>query len=445
MAEITTEKLETMLTSFRNDVTKAIDERAKLESDQANKEIVELKSKLTEANTAIKTLEESAKKTFGLPGCEREAKKFSWANYFKGLSLNHQAAKGIISPSEAAKHWDGAGALEASLCKEYSARVQKDATATDGSSGGFLVPPEVYQGDVIDTVYANTAVLKMPCMKLTGLRTDVPIPVDNGNLTAYSVGENEKPTKTDPSFKLAWLRPKKIGVFCKISNRLLYQTNEAIATIIRNKMGMDGAVKLSQMLTNGSGSDSEGRGILKFYDSMTGTKNVGANGARFTIDDLASMKQSLAAANELRDTPTYGAIMRPEVEWGMLRQKVQQYSGQGAKNGALLLPSVILDKMSITDPLKLAMESTTQIPATDVVGTSATSSKVVLGDWSKFVYASFRDPVFRVSTEAGDGSTGSALLDDEVYMVMFMEYDCTCLRPAAFTGRGGAETAEASW
>jgi len=444
--ELSQEKLESMLTSFRDDVTKAIDTRVKQESDVATKEVGELQKKLGEANAAIKELQESSKKSFGLAGLDGGvAKKFSWANYYRGLALNHDASKGRIESSVAKNYWDKEASFEATLCREYGATV-KDFNATDGSSGGFVVPPQVYQGDIIDTVYANTAVLQMPVLKLPNLRSDVPIPVDNGNLTAYSLGETEKPTKTSSSFKLEWLRPKKIGCFVKISKRLLYQTNDTIATLIKSKITNDMSVKLSAMLTNGKGADSEGKGIMQYVDDMTDYKTLSANGARFTIDHLASMKQSLAVVNELRDTPTYGAIMRPEVEWGMLRQKVEMYSGQSTKNGMNILPaSLILDKANIEGPLKMKIASTTQISATDTCGTTTTASKVVLGDWSKFVYASFRDPEFRMSDVAGDGSTGSALLDDELYMVMFLEYDCVCLRAAAFTARKGAQTAEASW
>jgi HK97 family phage major capsid protein len=275
----------------------------------------------------------------------------------------------------------------------------------------------------------------------------MPIPVDNGNLAAYSVGETEAPTKSNTAgFKLEWLRPKKIGVYVRVSNRLLDQTSNAIEMIVKNKMAMDASVELSRCLTNGKGSDSEGRGILQFYNQMTGVKNLGTNGARFTIDDLASMKQSLAAANELRDTNTNGAIMNPNAFWGMLRERTEMYSAQVNKKGAPTLDGkLLIDQSSIENALAMKIQSTSQIPGTDVVGTSSTSSKVIVGDWSKFVYASFRDPIFRVSDVASDSSGRSALLNDELFMVMFLEYDCNCLRPSAFSGRGGAETLESAW
>jgi HK97 family phage major capsid protein len=429
------EKIKELLEKFKEDVKSLIDKKTSEKSDAANKDITDLRGKLVETEKALTEIKEQMKKPFGLPGSEEVKEKFSWAKYFVGLAKDFKVQKGLLSQGDAKAFWDGEGSLEARVCKDYN--------ATDGSSGGFLVPPQIYQGDVIDTVYANTAILKMPVLKFPGLKGDMPIPVDAGHLTAYSLGETSAPTKSSASFNLEWLRPKKIGVFVKVSNRLLDQTNNAIEMIVKGKMALDAAVELSRCLTNGKGADKEGKGILQFYSQMTGTKNISTNGKRFSVDDLAAMKMALAGANELRDTNTYGAILHPNALWGMLRETVEMYSAQTNGKGAPRTGKLLLDKTEIEAAMKAKIEDTTQIPAT-TVGTSATCSKVILGDWSKFAYATFRDPIFRVSDMASD-SVESAFLTDQIFMVMFLEYDCNCLRPAAFCGRDGAETTEGSW
>jgi HK97 family phage major capsid protein len=435
------EELKGMLEGFRDGITKTIEAKSKEQSDAANKEITELKAKLIETETGLAAVQEELKKnkSFGLPGIETEKKNFHWGRYFVGLAKNFKVQKGLGDAGEAKKFWDGEASFEQRVCKDYD--------ATTGANGAFLVPPQIYQGDVIDTVYANTAIMKLPVLKFTGLNTDMPIPVDNGNLSAYSLGETEAPTKTSSSFKLEWLRPKKIGVYVRVSNRLLDQTSNAIEMIVKQKMALDASVELSRCLTNGNGSDSEGKGILKFYADMTDVKNVSANGARFTIDDLAGMKQSLAVANELRDTNTNGAIMHPAAFWGMLRERTEMYSAQANKKGAPTIDGkLLINPADIENALQFKIQSTTQIPGTDTCGTStANCSKVIVGDWSKFVFATFRDPIFRVSDVASDSTGRSALLNDELFMVMFLEYDCNCLRPKAFSGRAGAIVTEANW
>ena len=437
--DVTKEDLQGMLTGFRDDVAKTIEDKSKEQSDKASGEIAELHTKLADADSAIVKLQEEIKKnnSFGLPGLESEKQKWSWSRFYTGLAKDFRAQKGMGDNSDARKFWETEGSFEAAVLKDYN--------ASDGSDGTFLVPPQIYQGDIIDTIYANTAIMQMPVMKLTGLKGDVPIPVDNGNLSAYHLSETEAPTKTSSSFKLEWLRPKKIGTYVRVSNRLLDQTNNAIESIVRQKMTLDTSVELSRGLTNGTGTDSEGLGILGSYAKMTGVSDIGANGRRFTIDDLASMKQSLAVANELRDTATNGTLLHPAVLWGMLREKTEMYNGQASRNGQPKFGKSLIDQTAIEKSLRLSIGATTQIPATDVVGSSSTCSKVITGDWSKFIYASFRDPIFRVSDVASDSTGRSALLNDEIFLVMFLEYDCNCVRPTAFSGRGGAMTTESEW
>jgi len=430
------EKLKELLEVFKTDVKAMIEVKSKEGNDAANKIIGELQTKLLQAETSLEEVKKAIKKPFGLPGLETEKARFDWAKYFTGLYKNYQAGKGEISASEAKDFWDKSASFEHAVCKDYN--------ASDGSSGGFIVPPQIYQGDVIDVVYANTAILKLPILKFTNLKGDMPIPVDNGHLASYHLSETGAPAKTSAGFSLEWLRPKKIGVYVPVSNRLLYETSNAIQMIVKGKMAMDASVELSRGVTNGIGANKEGKGILQYYAQMTGIGDLSTNGRRFTIDDIADMKQALAEVDELRDTNTYGTLMHPSVFWGMLRETVESYSGQPSNKGMQKLNKLLLDQTDIENGLKVKVESTTQIPKT-TVGTSATCSKVITGDWSKFAYATFRDPIFRVSDQASDSTGRSALLNDEIFMVMFLEYDCVCLRASAFAGRDGAETLKAKW
>jgi HK97 family phage major capsid protein len=431
-------ELKTMLETFKTDVKTLIDVNKKEQSDAANAEITALTAKLAEAEKGLAAIQEQLKKggSFGLPGVEDEKRKFSWTNYIVGLYKNLQVSKGVISGAEAKRFWDGPAAFEQRVCKDYD--------ATDGSDGAFLVPPQISKVDIIDTVYANTAMLKLPVMKLTGLKGDMPVPLDLGNFTAYNVGETEAPTKTSASLGLDWLRPKKIGVYVRVSNRLLDQTSGAIESLIRQKMAMDAAVKLSYNLTNGVGADSQCKGIMQYYSKMTGIANLGSNGTRLRIDHLASMKQALAAANEMTDGPSMGALMHTTALWGMLREKVEMYSSQPNARGKPMLGSLLVGQGDIEGALKMKIEATSQV-ASGTVGTSTTSTKVVVGDFSKYIYGEFRPPIFRVSDVASDSSGQSALLNDQLFLVMFLEYDGICVRPSAFCGKDGAEITESSW
>ena len=452
----------------------------KEQSDAANKSIGEIKAEIEKLSVAIKELEKANSKPFGVPGLKEELKsgkiKFSWMNMARAMYAEECKRFGgqaldkcleILGTVE--KPWDTFAAQEKEMCIAYAKAqgqnfgeavskapgfgmgpngIRRDMTAIDGSSGGFLIPPEVYMGEIIEPVYANTAMLKLPTMKLTGLRGDMPIPVDSQHLTGYWVGESKKPTKSDGAWQLQWLRPKKAGVFSKVSNRLLSFSNYDLGAEIKKKMTMDMSILLSAALTSGSGSDYTPRGLLADIASMTASTALGTNGARFSVTDLLYLKMALAAVNELRDTPTYGALMHPNAYFGMLTERVPTAtSGMSTKNGIPLQAGTfgLLDPIAVENAVKFKIEHTTQIPATNAKGTSTTCSTVVAGDFSKFCFATFRDPIFRVSDVAGDGSTGSAFLDDQLYLVMFLEVDSRMLRAAAFSYVNDAETKPSNW
>lgn len=461
------EEVKGLLTEYNEKVTHTIDEKIKNQSDAANAEISELKKKQSEFEKGIKSVNDAIKekKEVGLPGYEgKEKSKWSWQRFFKALwfqcSSHPMAMHGRTNP------WEKAGAeYEKEVCKSYMNRRkvdfmqsmsmpansnQKDYEYDDGSSGGFLVPPEQYQGDIIEPTYAQTPILQMPTLRLDNLKGDMPIPIDAGNLTAYWLGENTKPTKSTTSFDLAWLRRKKLGVFCKISNDLLAFSNRNIEQILRNKITRDASVALSDGLTNGKGSDYEPKGILQ-YSGMTSGGVVGSSGGRFTIDDAQKLRMELAKVNELRDTDSYGFLMHPAVKFGLLRERVKQYSAQSRRNAMPVFPTgMLMDEEAVARVLKARMGDTTQMPNNEDTDGSTTSSSntyssVLYGDWSLFAYGQFRDPIFRVSDVAGDGSTGSALLDDQTYIVMFLQCDCQLLRSAAFAKMTGAETNDSNW
>lgn len=461
--EFTLEALQEKLEQFKTGVSSLIETKIAEQSTKADEEVKGLKGNLEEIEKGLAAVKDEMKTkgSFGLPGMEYEKKNWSWARFFHAMYRSVVWMKNPNMPQmTASESFDKFAPFEKEVCAQYGKRrdmeidemakslgmSKRDFEADDGSKGGFLVPPELYSGDIIETTYKRTPILQMPVLRLTGLKGDLPIPRDTGNLTAYWVSETGKPTKTDSSFALEWLRPKKLGVFTKVSNRLVASSNEAIEALIREKMSRDASVKLSDGLTNGKGAESEPKGILQETGNMTASTNaLATNGARFTVDKLLAMQQALAAADELRDDNGYGAIMRPEVYFGMLRERIRQYSAQSYKDGAPILPgTLVMDASAIESATGVRIGHTTQI-ATSTKGTSTTCSKVILGYWPYFAYASWRDPVFRVSDVAGDGGTGSAFLEDQLYMVMFMECDCRLLRPAAFTYVDDAETTESSW
>ena len=461
---ITLEQLEVSLTKMRDEISKQVPELVKAESTAANKEITALKTSLEDLDKGLKAVNEQIKKAgaFGMPGSETEKYKgqtFSITKFARALFESAKMARGMLNAGH--DPWSHAS-LEKDICKQYMDQRQRDLTdgqavikdyqATDGSEGGFLIPPEITQ-QIIDTVWPQMPIMNMPVMKIEGLRGELPVPSITAKAQGYHVGENGRPAKSEGALGLRWLRPKKVAAFSKQSQRLLYQTSGVSDKIISYLLSQGLAVEFNRGLTNGVGSNSEPKGLLQ-YTGMTTVSSpisnttlaIGSNGGRFTIDNAAQLQSALAAADELRDTQTYGFLMRPEVLWGMKRERVQMYSGASSKAGLPVNPLItLMSDDQIKNALGYPFKHTTQIPANTTKGTSSTCSTALFGDWSLFWTAFWRDLEFKVSDVAADGQGGSAFLDDQLYMVVFQEYDCQLMRETAFSKITDCETNENNW
>ena len=170
-------------------------------------------------------------------------------------------------------------------------------------------------------------------------------------------------------------------------------------------------------------------------------------GGRFKIDDANLMIDDIESADEA-STPgaKMGFLMHPRVKNGMKRERVQFYSGQAASAGMPILPMNLLmtDKV-LSDQLGQKIACTTLVPFNETVGTSTTCSRVTYGNWDLFWMGMWRDLIIKVSDVASDGSTGSAFLDDQIYIVLFQEFDTALMRETAMTQATGAETTKANW
>jgi hypothetical protein len=242
-----------------------------------------------------------------------------------------------------------------------------------------------------------------------------------------------------------FMRPKKAGAFTVQSNRLIYQSRGVSDQIVRHELENRLKLTLEEGYIKGLGTEKQPKGILN--QSINAMTAVSSNGGRFRLDNAASMIQYLDVLNEYKDGGmNFGWLMRPEVRGGMKRERVINYSGQSESSAQPVLPmNLLMSNKVLEDQLGHKIRTTTLLSATEIQGTSSTCSTVLFGNWKKFRIGMWRDFVLRASDVAGDGSTGSALLDDTMYIVCFQETDCMVDRDAAFCKMAGAQTAEASW
>jgi len=440
--ELTMEQIKGEFVGLQKSIETQVKDLLVCSSEESKKATDGLQKQLSELKGYVDKLEADSKqmKAASMPGFgDKEAKKFSFTSFIG--ALYKQAFSGAAGHDNP---WHGAG-YEQEVVREY-AKVRANE-AGDGSAGGVLIPQEL-TNDIVEMAIAQTPILNLGVTMIRGLVGDLPVPTITGRPTSYWVGENGKPTASQATYGQKNLRPKKVGCFTKQSNRLIYQSRGVSDQIIKQLLAESMALKFHEGLVNGTGSNYQPLGIMHQTGFTTSTVPTSGDlrGTRFKIDHAANMQMDLDVADELNMPGTFGYLMRPEVLAGMKRQTVVQYSGQAAADGAPVMAlNPLMSNQVIRDVLGYNFGTSTQLSGTETSYGSSTTSSVLFGNWAKFWVAFWRDFAIKVSDVAGDGSTGSAFLDDQMYIVAFQEVDCLAMRPAAFTKVIGAQVSPASW
>lgn len=444
MPDFTMKELKGELENFKGTIQESVKELIANGKKETSEEVVSLKNQLTQAEENIKNMDEKIKESekHHIPGLkdELEKKNFSWTSFIRALynKANHNA-RGHSNP------WEEAGAeYEKEIITQHMEKVNKDASAGDGSDGGYLVPEEV-SSEIIGLAMDNMPIMDMGVTKLTGLYGNLPVPKLTQRQNSYWVNENEAPTKGTNKFGQVILRPKKAGAFTKQSNRLIYQSRGASDMAIKQALGDSLRLKVHEGLVKGTGSENQPKGIINYSGLSSNDVSMGSNGSRFKIDDASDMELALEVANELNDTGEFGWLMRPEIRSGMKREKVKQYSTQDYEDGQPIMAiNPLINNKQLEDILGYKIRTTSQIPL-ESLGTSSTVSDVIFGNWKLLWVGFWRDLEIKVSDTASDGSGGSAFLQDQLYIVGFQEVDCAVMRESAFTKVNGAETKRTNW
>lgn len=431
-------ELEVKLGETKKSIEDQLNKFAQETGDKAKAEVTALKSDLVEVQKAVNSLQEQLKvaQARTVSGLADHVKKQPF-DFGVAVSAMYKCSKGV-GREEA---WKDAGNEREMI--EQAVKLRSN-NAGDGTAGGYLIPDEV-TSEFVDLAMANMPIVDLGANVIRGLTGELTIPTKTGRTSAYMVGENSKPTESQVSYGTINFRPKKVGAFTKQSNRLLYQSRGVSDRIIRDDLTYSLKAKMEQNFIYGTGSNYQSKGILNHTGTTTST--VSLSGARFKIDDASKMITDLEVADELNAAgANCGFLMHPRVLAGMKRERVLQYSTQTQATAQPILPmNLLMTNEVLSQQLGYKIRSSSLVPANETSGSSTTSSRVVFGNWNMFWIPMWRDMIIKVSDVAGDGSTGSALLDDQIYIVMFAEFDTAAVRNTAFTIASGASTTESEW
>lgn len=443
-------ELQTAMETHKANIEARVKELVKENGDKATEQVTSLTKDLAELKTTLAAIQEQVKIAASreVPGLKgEEAKKFSFDRAVAGIMADHLHRKGMLPQNP----WDYTDSGHEHEVMEAAMKIRTGIVAKgdtmiggDGSLGGYLIPEEV-TSEVIAMAIADMPIMDLGPNVIRGLVGDLPVPKLTGRPTGYWLGETEAPSKTNATFGQVWMRPKKAGAYTIQSNRLMYQSRGVADQIVRRELANALALTLQAGYIKGLGTEKQPKGLLSH--SLSVCKELA--GARFKIDDAAGMIQYLDALDEYKEGAgnSFGFLMRPEVRGGMKRERVLQYSTQAAGAGAPVLASNLLMSNAILEQqIGHKVRTTTLLAANETASgtTSATTSKVLFGNFGLFRIGLWRDFVLRASDVASDGTTNS-MLQDCMMIVCFQETDCMIDREAGFCVDRGAEVTEANW
>lgn len=338
---------------------------------------------------------------FIVPGLgPKETKAFSFAKLLKGMISRDFSDC----------------AFEVDLCKE--AAKAKDMAAGTDSAGGFIVPAQVMQNEMVPLLKAAAIAPQLGATMWTGLNgSPVQIPKKTAASTAYWVGEAPSTgvTTSDVGFGQLEMRPHTCAARTRVSNRLIMLSSPAVEPIIRQDLMEQAALAVDLAYFNGSGVSNQPKGILQTTGINTVTSFGGAAAAT-AYNKLLAMQYELAVDNALKGT--LGWAMHPAVLFAF--QQMVDATDQPKQR------RLFAEKPIGTTLVNYPYATSTQLPTNDILfGNFADAG---IGVWSSMG--------IRVSDVAG-----TAFENLQTQILLAMDVDVCVRQPVSFcstTGMTGA-------
>ena len=255
------------------------------------------------------------------------------------------------------------------------------------TSGGYLVPTE--QSNQIIELMRSTAKVLPLCRTMPMNRTDtLTIPKLTGGATADWFGENTEIDDNDATFGQIILVAKKLGIFMKISNELLEDSDPAVDTIIREDMARAAASEIDRVILEGSGVGNEPRGVANAGATTT------ALNALCTFANLNDTVYRVEA-EDVAETPPWAWVINPREKknWRELEDTEGQLIWVGAQ-----APGNIGQSNPPT-MLEYPVYTTTEITIdTD----NSNETKAYFGQWNDVIVGMRKSLEIVASNQAGD-------------------------------------------
>lgn len=144
----------------------------------------------------------------------------------------------------------------------YDVLSKRDLTAGNEASAGTLITTELRGDSFIELLRKRMVMAGLGVRFIDGLVGDVDFPRLIGAGSAYWVGEQEAPNKSQTSYDRVKLSAKTVGARTIISRKLRQQTSFGVENMTLDDLNKVLMLEMQRVMINGSGQDNEPLGLL---------------------------------------------------------------------------------------------------------------------------------------------------------------------------------------
>ena len=351
-----------------------------------------------------------ATRTHDLTGSAEETykgEKFSLAKVALGLASGDMA-----------KHAPMEHKMSSELQDAHRERLAQ-GTVPD-SAGGFLVPTQVFEDQIIPLLRPQVIALALGVQQLpvTGAGM-IELPREVTGPVVDNVAENQANADSDMEFGSMRMEPRTAQSFIKASRRFL-SLGVGADSFIRARMAEELALQWNRWILKGSGQNGDPIGVYNTPGVGVEDFNATVAGGVVTPDfyrALLAMEDQLADANALRNGGTIGWACANRFV-SACRQIASSNNSAGTDN--LEMSRSVVGSGQLDSIIGYNFERTTQLA-------QGSATEAILGDWSRVVLATWNNLSIEASSTSED-----AMKKRQVHMVAYIDADVAVTQPSSF-------------
>jgi HK97 family phage major capsid protein/HK97 family phage prohead protease len=238
---------------------------------------------------------------------DAEVRQFSFLRAARAIlePQNRQAQDAAafeFEASEAAQQSMGRASAGIMVPTDVLTRTLNTATsgANAGDTGGYLIDTTLASQSFIEML-RNRAILLSLGTPMGGLVGNLDIPGQTGSGNVFIVGEDEDVGEGSMDTGLVKMSPTTIGVFGRVTRRMMQQASMDVEMQFRSSLATDLALGIDYYGFYGDGAGNNPLGLI----NTTGINAVAFGAQQPTFQELIEMETEVSLDNALTDNVRY--------------------------------------------------------------------------------------------------------------------------------------------